>query len=143
MIELEMRIEAERAIERLQKILTSARGAESPALNMVGSARIALLRLDSNWAGVLDERKRMLVRMEKATGPKSVQSLYALRELAWDYPALDNWPDEEGVLLTLREPLLRPRGRSAESNFAAPRFIPISSLVRCVPTAFARSASAA
>jgi hypothetical protein len=51
--------------------------------------------------------------MEKATGPKSVQSLYALRELAWDYPALDNWPDEEGVLLTLRERTADLRGPSS------------------------------
>lgn len=98
---LGMPADAERTIERQQGILISAKGVESPALNSVGSARIALLRHDSNWLGVVDEYQRMLVRTEQATGPKSRASLFALRELAWAYPSANNWPDEERVLLTL------------------------------------------
>jgi hypothetical protein len=45
----------------------------------------------------------MLARIEKATGPKSRDSLYALRDVAWTYPNLDDWPEEERVLASLRE----------------------------------------
>jgi hypothetical protein len=84
-----MTADAERAIERQEKILISAKGAGSPALNAIGYGRIALMQRKGDWAGVLDERKRMLARTESATGSKSTESLYALREVAWADTARD------------------------------------------------------
>ena len=71
------------------------------------------MQRESNWEGVIDERKRMLARIEKATGPKSRESLYALREVAWAYPPLNNWPEEERVLATLIERTESVSGRSS------------------------------
>ncbi|HSA66515.1 MAG TPA: hypothetical protein VLE24_02490 [Methyloceanibacter sp.] len=113
MANLGMTAEAERAIDREEKILVSAKGAESEALNSVSYGRIALMQRDTNWTGVIDERKRMLARTEKATGSKSRESLYALREVAWAYPPLNNWPEEEGVLATLIERTVSVSGQSS------------------------------
>jgi hypothetical protein len=87
-----MSAEAERVIERQEEILIGAKGTESLALDAISYGRIALMQRDANWTGVVDERKRMLARTEKATGSKSRESLYALREVAWTYPSLRNWP---------------------------------------------------
>jgi hypothetical protein len=118
MAELEMPAEAERIIERQERILVSAKGAGSPALNAIGYGRIALMQRERNWTGVIDERKRMLARTEKATGSKSRESLYALRELAFAYPASacstpGAWPEEERLLLTLLERTMNLSGPSS------------------------------
>lgn len=108
-----MTAEAELALERQKKILLAAKGEGSPALNSVGHARVAMLQRDSDWAGILDERKRMLARTEDATGPKSTESVYALREVAWAYPPLNNWPEEERVLEMLLGRTVRVLGESS------------------------------
>jgi len=118
MAELEMPAEAERIIERQEKILVSAKGDGSPALNAIGYGRIALMQREPNWTGVIDERKRMLARTEKATGSKSRESLYALRELAFAYPASaysmpGAWPEEERLLSTLLERTVNLSGPSS------------------------------
>ncbi len=105
--------EAERAIERQEKILLNAKGAESMALNSVSHGRIALLQRESKWAEVIDERERVLARTAKATGSNSRESLYALREVAWAYSAINNWPQEERVLSTLRKLTVRFSGESS------------------------------
>jgi hypothetical protein len=94
--------EAERALERQERILISAKGEESPALNADGYGRIALLQRTSDWNGILNERKRMHQRTSAATGARSQESLFALREVAWAYAPLDDWPEEERTLLALR-----------------------------------------
>lgn len=101
--QLGMASEVLRAVERMERILSSAKGPDSPALNAVSYARIALLSQTSDAPAVLAERKRMLVRVEKATGPKSQDSLFALREVAWMYPSLDDWPEEQSTLARLKE----------------------------------------
>lgn len=110
---LGMTAEAERVIERQERILIGAKGAESLALNSIGYGRVALMQRDSNWAGVIAERKRMLARTEKATGTRSRESLYALREVAWAYPSIHNWPEEEPVLLALLDRPLSLSGKSS------------------------------
>ncbi len=113
MARLGMGAETGRAMERQEKILLSAKGAGSLSLNSIGEERIALLQHDSDSAGVIEERKRILARTENATGPKSRESLFALREVAWAYTPVNNWPDEERVLATLRERTARFFGESS------------------------------
>lgn len=108
-----MAAEAERALVRQEKILAAAKGSDSPALNAVSYGRITMMQRDSNWAGVIEERRRMLSRVEKATGPGSRESLYALREVAWAYPVLNNWPEEEAVLAALAERTVNVCGASS------------------------------
>ena len=109
---LGMAAEAERAAERQEKILLEAKGAESLALHSISHARIERMQRDGDWMGVMEERKRMLDRVEKMTGAKSRESLSALREVAWAYPQLNNWPEEERVLSTLLERTANLSGRS-------------------------------
>ena len=89
--------EAERVLERQERILRSAKGSDSPALNSVSYGRIALLRRASDESAILEEQKRMLQRMSNATGPKSRLTLYAMREVAWSYARGNNWPEEEQI----------------------------------------------
>ncbi len=111
--DLGMTAQAERAIERQNRILVAAKGADSLALDSVSRGRIALMQRDSDWAGIIAEYKRMLARMENATGSNSRESLYALREVAWAYPALNDWAEEERVLSTLLERTVRVLGKSS------------------------------
>jgi tetratricopeptide (TPR) repeat protein len=110
--EVGMTAEADRLIERQEAILIRAKGAEAVALNEAGSGRIALMQHGQNWEGIVEERKRMLARMEKAAGPKSQDSMWVLRELAWSYQPLNNWPEEESVFSTLLERTINLYGRS-------------------------------
>jgi tetratricopeptide (TPR) repeat protein len=110
--QLGMAAEADRLIERQEAILIRAKGAEAVALNEAGSGRIALMQHEQNWEGIAGERKRMLARMEKAAGPKSQDSMWLLRELAWSYQPLNNWPEEEGVFSMLLERTINFYGRS-------------------------------
>lgn len=110
---LGMTAEAERAIGRQEKILIAAKGAESPALKSVSHARIELMQREQNWTGVVEEHKRALALTEKASGPKSRESMYALRDVAFAYPQLNNWAEEERVLANLLERTVNVSGRSS------------------------------
>lgn len=114
MAQLGMLAEAERLIERQETILIGAKGAESLALNSVSQGRIDLMmQREVNWAGIVEERKRMLARTERVAGAKSSESLYALREVAWAYPPLNNWPEEEQLLAALLERTVGVSGKSS------------------------------
>jgi hypothetical protein len=108
-----MRSEAEQVLERQTRIFLATKGAGSLALNAVSRGRIALLQQALDGAGVLAEYERMLARTEQATGVRSRESVYALREVAWAYPAVENWAAEERVLRKLLERTIRAFGRGS------------------------------
>lgn len=111
--QLGMIAEAERVIERMERILIGAKGADSLALNVVSHARLELMQRNSSGFGAIEERKRILARTEEATGPKSRESLDALRGLAWAYASLNNWPDEQAILSALLGRTLNLSGASS------------------------------
>ena len=113
MVLLGMTAEAERAIARQEKILIAAKGSDTPALRPASYARSELMTRAGNPAGVVEERRRMLAITEKSSGPKSRDSLYALREVAWAYPPLQNWGEEEAVLAALLESTVAVAGASS------------------------------
>lgn len=93
--------EVGRVVDRQEKIMLAAKGPESLALDTVTSGRILILNRDADFSGALDEQKRRFVRTEKATGPRSAWTLQALNDLAWAHRPVNNWPEEERVLLDL------------------------------------------
>ena len=103
MHQLGMTAETEQAIERQEKIILAAKGPESLGLDLVSAERINLRQRNSDWAGAIDEHKRVLARTEMVTGPKSRESLYALRKLAWAYSPMNNWPEEQQIFGRLQE----------------------------------------